>query len=94
MPTYKFHCDKCNFMWTVQQKVGENHIANCSKCGKECKNTSFGGTGFQFAGKHMNKQLHGFPDNEHKTNQGADKDAEEMEKAHDQVMKEEAKRLE
>ena len=86
MPTYKFHCDKCDEEWTERQTLlldGQEHTSKCPKCDKECKNTAFGGTGFQFAGRHMNKQLKDFPDYTNNVNQGAAKDAEQMEKIHD-----------
>ena len=93
MPTYKFHCEHCNITWEEQQGINQDHIKQCLKCSKECKNIAFGGTGFQFAGKLLNNQLHGFPDYENKVNKEADKEAEKMEKEHD-VYTEEALRKE
>jgi len=95
VPTYKFHCDECNKEWTEIQGIlldGTEHMSKCSKCSKECKNTALGGTGFQFAGKHMNKQLEGFPDYTRKINKGATEDAEQMEKIHDARQREDRKK--
>lgn len=95
MPTYKFHCDECNEEWTERQDLlldGSEHISKCPKCSKECKNTALGGTGFQFAGRHMNKQLGDFPDYTDKVNRGAMKDAEQMEKIHDAKQREDRKK--
>ena len=95
MPTYKFHCDLCDKSWTELQSLlfdGSDHVSACPKCGKECKNIALGGTGFQFAGKHLNKQLKGFPDYTAKVNEGADKDAKIMEKTHDAKQHEDKKK--
>ena len=94
MPTYKFHCDNCQESWTVLQPLlldGSTHTSPCPKCNEACENTAFGGSGFQFAGKHMNKRLKGFPDNSSKINRGAAKDAEQMEKIHDAKQREDSK---
>ena len=95
MPTYKFHCTKCNEKWTERQTLlldGAEHTSKCPKCDKECRNIALGGTGFQFAGRGMNKQLEGFPDYTNKVNQGAVKDAEQMEKIHDAKQREDRKK--
>jgi len=97
VPTYKFHCDKCNEDWTELQGIlldGSEHTSKCPKCAKECKNTALGGTGFQFAGRGMNKQLQDFPDYTSKVNQDAVKDAEQMEKIHDVKHREDSKKEE
>lgn len=91
MPTYAFKCKDCNEKWTEQQSINikqNNHISKCPKCGKECKNIAFGGTGFQFSGRLLNKQLTDFPDYANKISREADKEAEEMEKYHDAYIKE------
>ena len=95
MPTYKFYCDKCNEKWTELQSLllnGLEHTSKCSKCDKKCQNIALGGTGFQFAGRHMNKQLEGFPDYTNKVNRGAAEDAEQMEKIHDVKHREDLKK--
>lgn len=95
MPTYKFYCADCNESWTERQSLlldGSNHVSKCSKCGKECQNAAFGGTGFQFAGRNMNKQLTGFPDYEAKVNKDAEKDADQIEKIHDVKQREDSKK--
>lgn len=96
MPTYKFYCAECDKGWTERQKLLLNgtttHTSKCPKCDRECKNTALGGTGFQFAGRGMNKQLGGFPDYTNKVNQGAMKDAEQMEKIHDVKQREDRKK--
>jgi len=73
------------------QPALETHTSKCPKCGKICENSAFGGTGFQFAGRQCNKQLHGFPDYENKVNKDAFKEGKEMEKMHDQYIKEKLK---
>ncbi len=91
MPTYAFKCSKCNKKWTEQQSINikqESHVSICPKCGEACKNIAFGGSGFQFSGRFLNKQLTDFPDYANKINRQADKDAEEMEKCHDAYVEE------
>jgi len=68
------------------------HTSKCSKCNKECQNIALGGTGFQFAGRHMNQQLGGFPDYTDKVNRGAMEDAKQMEKIHDAKHREDLKK--
>lgn len=95
MPTYKFHCDSCNESWTELQSLlfdGSDHISVCHICGKKCQNIALGGTGFQFAGRHLNKQLEDFPDYTDKVNKGADKDAKLMEKTYDAKQREDKKK--
>jgi hypothetical protein len=95
VPTYKFYCNVCDEKWTELQGLlldGTDHVSKCSKCGKVYKNTAIGGTGFQFAGKHMNKQLRDFPDYTNRVNCAAGKDAEQMEKIHDAKQREDLKR--
>lgn len=95
MPTYKFHCVECDKDWTECQPLlldGSEHTSKCSKCNKVCRNTALGGTGFQFAGRGMNKQLQGFPDYTDKINRDAEKDAEQMEKIHDATHREDRKK--
>jgi len=97
MPTYKFYCDQCDEEWTERQSLlfnGSEHTSKCPKCEKECINIAVGGTGFQFSGRHLNKQLHGFPDYENKVNKGAEEDAEQMEKIHDAKQYEDKKKVE
>jgi len=71
---------------------GSEHTSKCPKCNKECKNIALGGTGFQFAGRYMNKQLEGFPDYTTKVNNDASKDAEQMEKIYDAKQREDLKK--
>lgn len=95
VPTYKFYCTKCNEKWTERQTLlldGTEHTSKCPKCDEECRNIALGGTGFQFAGRGMNKQLEGFPDYANKINRGAMEDAEQMEKIHDAKHREDRKK--
>ena len=81
-------------MWTERQSLSTDsaeHTAQCPTCKETCKNTAFGGTGFQFTGRHMNKRLRGFPDYTAKVNQSADDDAAQMEKIHDAKQREDLK---
>ena len=97
MPTYKFYCKACDNTWTARQGLSVDksiHTAKCPECAKECENIALGGTGFQSVGRHMNKQLEGFPDYTNKVNQGAERDAAQMEKIHDAKNREDSKKIE
>ena len=92
MPTYKFYCKKCNRGWEELQQMNDSHVSKCKKCGTECENIAFGGQGFRFGGRYMNKRLKGFPDHTAKVNKEADDNAEEMEKHHDQHLREQQRK--
>ena len=96
MPTYKFQCT-CGNTWTERQALSTDsakHTAECSKCKNVCENIALGGSGFQFAGRHMNKQLQGFPDYTSKVNREAEAEADQMEKVHDAKQREDVKKEE
>lgn len=91
MPTYLFVCPDCEERWTEQQSIKikqDAHVSKCPKCKRECENSAFGGSGFQFSGRLLNKQLTDFPDYANKINRQAEEEAEKMEKAHDAYVKE------
>lgn len=86
-----FKCPDCDIQWTEQQSINiqqKAHVANCSKCGRTCENVAFGGSGFQFAGRLLNKQLTDFPDYANKINRQANEEAQDMEKHHDAYVEE------
>jgi len=92
MPTYVFKCEDCNEHWEEHQSITDVHISNCPKCKKECENMAFGGSGFQFSGRLLNKQLTDFPDYANKITRDADKDAADMEKTYDAYVEETLKK--
>lgn len=94
MPTYRFKCGDCQISWEEAQPADLNTepVSSCPRCKKECLNTAFGGSGFQFAGRMCNKQLTDFPDYANKINKEAQKDAQEMEKYHDAYIEERLKK--
>ena len=81
MPTYTFYCKKCYLEWQERQSINAEHVSACRECREICLNTSFGGNGFRFSGKHMNQRLKGFPDNSKKINAEGDALAKEYEQA-------------
>jgi len=34
MPTYEYACDACGNAWEMEQRISENPVKKCPKCGK------------------------------------------------------------
>ena len=83
MPPYKFKCDLCKITWEFTQGLLDSHVSSCPSCKNVCENISFGGSGTLLKGRHMNRQLEGFPDKTVRLNTEADKEGDRMEKEHD-----------
>ncbi len=50
MPTYEYECDHCNKTFEVFQKVTDQPLNKCPKCGKKIKRLIGGGSGVIFKG--------------------------------------------
>lgn len=49
--TYEYICTDCNHEWEEDQKITDEALTKCPKCGKEtAKRLVSGGTGFQLVG--------------------------------------------
>jgi putative FmdB family regulatory protein len=49
--TYEYTCTNCFYEWEKDQKITENSIEECPKCGKKtAKRLISGGVGFQLKG--------------------------------------------
>ena len=98
MPTFKFKCEKCDLIWEELQESNteknkeKEHISECSSCKQLCVSLSFGGSGFQFAGKSFLNVLKGFPDHSNMTNIIAEKEGKQMEKEHDAYTEEQVRK--
>jgi putative FmdB family regulatory protein len=67
MPSYQFYCtnpdclDKKHdsstqyFMFEIEQRMTDDHVANCPKCGQTAERIyTIGGIGFKGSGFHVN----------------------------------------
>lgn len=50
MPTYEYECDNCNKTFEVFQKITDEPLKKCPKCGKKIKRLIGGGSGVIFKG--------------------------------------------
>lgn len=51
MPMYDYKCLECNNTFEVLQKMSDERIKSCPKCGGEVKKLISGGNGLVFKGK-------------------------------------------
>lgn len=50
MPTYEYHCEKCDKAFDEFQSIKSDPVANCPECGAECKRQFSAGGGIIFKG--------------------------------------------
>lgn len=53
MPTYQYHCKKCNYLFDVFKRMKEvkgQEDELCPECGERAKRIIIGGTGFVLKG--------------------------------------------
>jgi putative FmdB family regulatory protein len=51
MPTYEYTCKSCSHAWEQDQKIKDEPLKDCPKCGKpEAKRLISSGTSFQLRG--------------------------------------------
>ena len=50
MPTYAYKCTGCRHRFEVFQRITEDPLESCPKCGKPIKRLILGGTGIIFKG--------------------------------------------
>lgn len=51
MPTYDYHCEKCGYKFEKFQKMSDELLKECPKCGKEIRRLIGTGMGVIFKGK-------------------------------------------
>jgi putative FmdB family regulatory protein len=50
MPTYEYECKSCKHEMEIVQKITEDALKKCPKCGKDTLNRLISGSGFQLKG--------------------------------------------
>ncbi|ULQ59864.1 FmdB family transcriptional regulator [Brucepastera parasyntrophica] len=50
MPTYEYACDSCNNNFEVFQKMSDEPVKVCPKCGENVRRVLSGGIGISFKG--------------------------------------------
>ena len=50
MPTYEYKCTRCNHLFEVFQKMSDEHLNECPKCGSPVKRLIGAGSGPIFKG--------------------------------------------
>ena len=45
MPTYEYHCDACGKDFLLEQRITEDPVKKCTKCGKKKARRMISGTG-------------------------------------------------
>jgi putative FmdB family regulatory protein len=50
MPTYEYACDACGNDFEIMQKMSDDPVDACPKCGKKVRRVLSGGIGISFKG--------------------------------------------
>lgn len=73
MPTYDYSCDNCGHSFERVQRITENPIKKCPKCGKLKARRMIGGGGFILKGGGWESDLYSGPSNRSaKASKGSD----------------------
>lgn len=64
MPTYEYVCDSCGYDFDIFQRMTDEPISKCPKCGEHVHKILSGGLGINFKGS-------GFYVNDSRSNSGA-----------------------
>ncbi|MEM8608908.1 MAG: zinc ribbon domain-containing protein [Myxococcota bacterium] len=67
MPTYDYTCDSCGYEFEREQRITEDPIKKCPKCGKMKARRMIGGGGFILKGGGWESDLYSGPSNRSKT---------------------------
>ena len=67
MPTYDYTCDSCGHEFEREQRITENAIKKCPKCGKLKARRMIGGGGFILKGGGWESDLYSGPSNRSKS---------------------------
>ena len=83
MPIYEYRCKKCNHQFEVFQKLNEENLKNCPRCGGPLQKVisspaiQFKGSGWYITDyAHKNSPAGGNGKNNHKTAAGPEKKSE------------------
>ncbi len=63
MPTYDYKCDACNKEFSVEQRITEDPIKKCKKCGKLKARRMISGSSFILKGGGWESDLYSGPSN-------------------------------
>ncbi|MGB5265591.1 MAG: zinc ribbon domain-containing protein [Polyangiales bacterium] len=63
MPTYEYSCDNCGHAFERVQRITENPVRKCPKCGKLKARRMIGGGGFILKGGGWESDLYSGPSN-------------------------------
>jgi putative FmdB family regulatory protein len=63
MPTYDYSCDNCGHEFERQQRITENPLKKCPKCGKDEARRMIAGGGFILKGGGWESDLYSGPSN-------------------------------
>ena len=67
MPTYDYACDNCGHEFERQQRITENPLKKCPKCGKDKARRMIGGGNFILKGGGWESDLYSGPSNRSKS---------------------------
>lgn len=67
MPTYDYKCDACNKEFSVEQRITEDPLKKCKKCGKLKARRMISGGSFILKGGGWESDLYSGPSNRGKT---------------------------
>ena len=67
MPTYDYSCDNCGHEFEREQRITEDPVKKCPKCGKLKARRMIGGGGFILKGGGWESDLYSGPSNRSKT---------------------------
>jgi putative FmdB family regulatory protein len=67
MPTYDYSCDNCGHEFERQQRITENPLKKCPKCGKDKARRMIGGGNFILKGGGWESDLYSGPSNRSKS---------------------------
>lgn len=66
MPTYDYSCDNCGHEFEREQRISEDPVKKCPKCGKLKARRMIGGGGFILKGGGWESDLYSGPSNRSK----------------------------
>ncbi|MEM7137237.1 MAG: zinc ribbon domain-containing protein [Myxococcota bacterium] len=73
MPTYDYTCDSCGHEFEREQRITEDPIKRCPRCGKMKARRMIGGGGFILKGGGWESDLYSGPSNRSKSDTGSTK---------------------
>jgi len=75
LPTYDYTCDNCGHEFEREQRITEEPIEKCPKCGKPKARRMIGGGGFILKGGGWESDLYSGPSNRSKSTKSDSKES-------------------